>query len=108
MNIIYNFWTKNVVLASLLAIVWYFVMPGSPEIKFLNFLILLEIVTLFLCQLTVYVHYQSNFLVNTGSDGKINSVEQHSLINANSRIYLGVHLFVGLVTIGVYFLNKGF
>lgn len=109
MDAIHNFWTKNSVLIIIGVIAWFAFTPGLPEIKLINFIIILEILTLFLCQLAVYVHYKSpvTFHINTGKDEVLNSTEQHALIQSNSRIYQGVHIFVAVVTLAVYFLNKG-
>ncbi len=107
-NKIYNFWTKNAILGVLSIIFWFIVTPGMPEIRLINFIVLLELLTLLLCQLAVYIHYKSpvTYKINVGKDDTINSVEQHSLIAANSRIYQAVHLFVGLIVVGVYFLSS--
>lgn len=109
MNGIYNFWVKNSFLITIGIIAVMLLSPGTPEWALINKIILLEVLTLFLCQLAVYIHYKSpvTFFINTGSDSLLNSTEQHSLIQANSRIYQSVHIFVGLVVLAVYFLEKG-
>lgn len=110
MQSVIEFLKKNILLSLLFVASWFLFVPGSPDIKLINQIVLLEILTLFLCQLAVYIHYKSpfTFSINTGKDGEVNSTEQHALIQSNSRIYQAVHLFVGMIVIGSYFINKGF
>jgi hypothetical protein len=107
-SVINSFWTKNFALLILGLIAWIIFVPGFPELRLLNFIVILEILTLFLCQLAVYVHYKSPVThnINTGKDGELSFEEQKVLISANSRIYQGVHLFVAIVVLAVYFLEK--
>lgn len=109
MKAIDNFFVKNFWLVLLGGIIWFMASPQMPEIKLMNTIVLIEILTLFLCQLAVYIHFKSPVTanINVGNDDKLNSVEQNALINSNSRIYLAVHILVGFIVVGVYFLNKG-
>lgn len=101
---IWNFASRNAVLYVILGLVYYLVLPGTAEMKTVMFIISIEVLAILLSGLAVFAYTNIDFfkLLNEGSDGEMNSVERHAVLDVIAKIFLGVHLLVGLTVIGIY------
>lgn len=78
--------------------------PGTAELQTFFFIICLEAMAIALSGLALFAYTKIDFtrLIMEGDDNKMNSVERHSAMVVLGHIFLGVHILVGLVVLGVY------
>ena len=99
-----DFISRNTVWIILGAIAYFFLKPGSAEIQTFLLIAFLESTALALSGIALYVYTRipfTKFLLE-GDDGKINSSEKGAVLNVLGYIFLGVHILVGLIVLGVY------
>jgi len=82
----------------------FFLHPGAAEIQTFLFIVVLEAMALFLSGVALFVYTKIPFtkLIMEGDDKKLNSTERYSIMMVLGHIFLGVHILVGLVVLGVY------
>jgi len=99
-----SFSLRNGILYLLLGLIYYFLVPGTAEIKTVMFIVSIEVLAILLSGLAVYTYTNINFFryLNEGDDGKLNSVERHAVLEVIAKIFLGVHILVGLSIVGIY------
>jgi hypothetical protein len=103
-------WIKRngiITVIGLLAI--YFLIPGTAEINTVLSVIFYETLAISLSGIALYAYTKIDFTnkLLKGEDEKLNSVEQHGLYRVIGNVFVGVHLLVGLIVLGVYIANKG-
>lgn len=78
--------------------------PGLAELQTLLFIVVLQSLALALSGISLFVYTKIPFIkiIMEGSDGTMNSVERHSIMTVLGSIFIGVHLLVGMVVLGVY------
>jgi len=88
MNNIYNFIIRNMMWILLGVVAIFFLNPASPEIKTILIIALVEALAIGLSALAVFAYTKIDFIK-----------EQ---TNQLGYIFLGVHICVGFVVMGVY------
>lgn len=88
MNNIYNFIIRNMIWILLAIVAILFLEPSSPEIKTILIIALVEALAIGLSALAVFAYTKIDFIK-----------EQ---TNQLGYIFLGVHICVGFVVMGVY------
>lgn len=83
--------------------------PAISEFNTILTCIIMEMLALGLSGLALFVYTNIDFTkkLSAGEDGKFNSVEQHAFAKVIGLIFLGVHILVGLVFFGTYFVQFG-
>ena len=82
----------------------YFIRPLVEESRTIMYVIFFESLAIGLSNLAVYLTSKIPFVaaIIYGTDGKLNSTEQHSFIKTIGLIFLGVHILVGFIVMGMY------
>lgn len=99
-----DFIIRNAVWLIIGTIAVFFLRPGIAEIKTFLFILTVEAIALSLSGIALFTYTKIPFtkLIMEGDDKKLNSVERHSVMVVLGYIFLGVHILVGLVVLGVY------
>lgn len=99
-----DFILRNAVWLIIGIVAVFFLRPGTAEIQTFLFIATLESIALSLSGIALYTYTKIPFtkLIMEGDDKELNSVERHSIMVVLGYIFLGVHILVGLVVLGVY------
>ena len=99
-----DFILRNAVWLIIGIVAVFFLRPGTAEIQTFLFIAVHEAIALTLSGIALYTYTKIPFtkLIMEGDDNKINSVERYSMMVVLGQIFLGVHILVGLVVLGVY------
>jgi lauroyl/myristoyl acyltransferase len=89
MNKLFDFIKRNTIWLGLAALALYLISPGSPELTTILFVITIEAIAIGLSGIAAYTYTQIDFI-------------KENLNNNLGMIFLGVHVCVGLVILGVY------
>lgn len=83
--------------------------PAVEQLDTILTCVVLEMLALGLSGLALYVYTKIQFTkdLTYGEDGKLTAYEQRALSQVISAIFVGVHLLVGLVYFGTYFVKFG-
>jgi len=103
-NKIREYLKRNVILFVIIIIIYYIAIPGVAEIKTVMFIVSIEILAILLSGLAIYTYTSIQFfkLLNEGTDDNMNRFERHAVLEIIGKIFLSVHLLVGLGIIGIY------
>lgn len=104
MKSVIDFILRNAVWLLIGIVAVFFLRPGTAEIQTFLFIATLEAMALCLSGIALFTYTKIPFtkLIMEGDDKKLNSVERHSIMVVLGYIFLGVHILVGLVVLGVY------
>jgi hypothetical protein len=56
--------------------------------------------------LFAYTNIQFTKGIIYGADGMANSIEQHSIMRLFGSVFIGVHILVSILVLGIYFVMK--
>ena len=101
---IISFAITVLIIAVIGSFAFYMIDAAIAEFKTIALIIGIESLASILSVGVSYLYLQIPFLkkINEGEDNQLNSVERHSVLNVVSKIFMSVHLLVGLCVLGVY------
>lgn len=93
-----DFLIRNITWVLLILVGLYFLEPTTELLNKLTLLVVLEGLALGLSGVASYVYTKVKFtkVLIYGEDFKLNSVERHSLIDLLGKVFIGVHILVGV------------
>lgn len=101
---IIDFIARNATWFIIGAISLYLLKPSKPELQTFFFIAALEAMALFFSNVALFVFTKIPFtkLILEGKDKEFNEEERKSLAVVLGYVFVGVHVLIGLVVLGVY------
>lgn len=92
------------VMVFVMATAMYLIEAAIAEFKTAALIVAIELLATLLSIGVSYIYLSIPFLkaLNEGDDKEMNSVERHTVLNVIAKIFMSVHILVGLVVLGVY------
>ena len=83
---------------------FFFMKPGIAEIQTFLFIAFFEAVAIGLSSLALYAYTKINFIkaLLKGDDDKFSDFERQGMYDVIGKVFLSVHVLVGLIVLGVY------
>lgn len=103
-TVIWDWIKRNMLWIAIGIIAALLVNPQSQELRTLQLVVLFEAVAIGLSAIALYCYTNIKFTRSlfTGDDDKFNSVEQHGNYIVIAAVFVGVHLLLGLIVLGIY------
>jgi hypothetical protein len=81
-----------------------FMRPGLAEIHTILFIALFEAAAIALSGLALYAYTKINFtkVLLKGDDDKFTDLERQGMYDVIGKVFMSVHMLVGLIVLGVY------
>ena len=99
-----DFVTRHAVWFVIGILALFFMKPGIAEIQTFLFIAFFEAVAIALSSLALYAYTQINFTkaLLKGEDDKFSDCERQGMYYVIGKVFLSVHVLVGLIVLGVY------
>ena len=99
-----NFVSRHAVWFIIAILALFFMKPGIAEIQTFLFIAFFEAIAIALSSLALYAYTQINFTkaLLKGDDNKFSNFERQGMYDVIGKVFLSVHILVGLIVLGVY------
>lgn len=104
---VWDFIKRHALWIALGVVAFFLLIPTLAELGTIYTVLLYEAIAIALSSIALYSYTNIKFTqtIIKGEDKEMNSVEQHGYYSVIAAVFLGVHLLVGLIVFGTYFVQ---